>query len=397
MARIPLWDYARFTDRGGSHHQAFWNALDATLTPDQVASISPGGALRSIWESAAPAAPATPAVAAAIPLIRQFEGCRLTAYPDPETGAEPWTIGWGSTTDASGAPFRPGHTITQAEADALLLARAQRDHAQLAQRIPTWSRLSANQQAALLSFTYNCGPTWYGSAGFSTLTSLLQRGDLIQVPAALALYVNPGGPSEAGLRRRRAAEAALWSTGSRTTPSTAITNPLPVPFFPQQDNGPNGWRQCQTSSIAMCLAYLKITGIRDDLDYLPIVQRHGDTTSQDSHRKALAELGVRARFRQNMTTGDLLAELKAGLPVAIGILHHGPVSKPTGGGHYITAIGFTDAAWIVHDPYGELNLVDGGWSSQSLNAGRSQRYSFRNLNPRWLPEGPASGWGWVFS
>jgi len=42
------------------------------------------------------------------------------------------------------------------------------------------------------------------------LTSRLRQGELEQVPAALQLYVNPGGPSEAGLGRRRKAEAALW-------------------------------------------------------------------------------------------------------------------------------------------------------------------------------------------
>lgn len=25
-------------------------------------------------------------------LIKRFESCRLTAYPDPGTGGEPWTI-----------------------------------------------------------------------------------------------------------------------------------------------------------------------------------------------------------------------------------------------------------------------------------------------------------------
>ena len=175
------------------------------------------------------------------------------------------------------------------------------------------------------------------------------------------------------------------------------TNPLRVPYFPQLDNGPQGWRQCQTSSIAMCLAYLKVPGIKDDLDYLRVVQRYGDTTSQQAHVLALKALGVRARFRQTMSAGDLMAEIKGGMPCAIGILHHGPASKPSGGGHYITAIGFTDDAWIVHDPYGELDLVAGGWVQQGGRAGQSQRYSYRNMNPRWLVEGPASGWGWCFS
>ena len=176
-----------------------------------------------------------------------------------------------------------------------------------------------------------------------------------------------------------------------------VTNPLKVPYFPQLDNGPTGWRQCQTSSIAMCLAFMGVKGVSDDVDYLAVVQRYGDTTSQQAHALALKALGVRARFRQNMTAGELMAEIKVGLPCAIGLLHHGPASAPTGGGHYVTAIGFTTDSWIVHDPFGELDLADGGWAQQGGRAGQSQRYSFRNMNPRWLPDGPASGWGWSFS
>jgi len=87
----------------------------------------------------------------------------------------------------------------------------------------------------------------------------------------------------------------------------------------------------------------------------------------------------------------------ADLAAAIGVLHHGPVSAPSGGGHYIAVCGFTADSWIVNDPYGELDLVNGGWANQAPTAGKGQCYSFRNLNPRWLPEGAASGWGWVFS
>lgn len=176
-----------------------------------------------------------------------------------------------------------------------------------------------------------------------------------------------------------------------------ITNPLSgFPFFSQQDNGPDGWRQCQTSAIAMCLAYLKVPGIRSDLDYLRVVQRYGDTTVHEAHRQALKHLGVRARFRQDLTPGAVMAEIKAGLPVAIGILHHGSAQAPQGGGHYLACYGFTEDAWIVHDPYGELDLVRGGWSSQAPGSGRAQSYSFRNLNPRFVPQGD-DGWGWVFS
>jgi hypothetical protein len=59
-----------------------------------------------------------------------------------------------------------------------------------------WPQFSVNQQAALLSFTYNCGPAWFGAEGFARLTTRLCHGELDKVPAALMLYVNPGGPSE---------------------------------------------------------------------------------------------------------------------------------------------------------------------------------------------------------
>jgi GH24 family phage-related lysozyme (muramidase) len=60
-------------------------------------------------------------------------------------------------------------------------------------------------------FTYNRGPRWFGAKGFATLSQALRAGQLEAVPAVLMLYVNPGGPSEAGLRRRRKAEGTIWN------------------------------------------------------------------------------------------------------------------------------------------------------------------------------------------
>lgn len=37
-----------------------------------------------------------------ITLIKEFEGCSLTAYPDPGTGGDPWTIGYGWTHSVDG-------------------------------------------------------------------------------------------------------------------------------------------------------------------------------------------------------------------------------------------------------------------------------------------------------
>jgi len=200
---------------------------------------------------------------------------------------------------------------------------------------------------------------------------------------------------------QRQAFTADWrAKGSPAAPPPAArpTNPLTgFPWFPQLDNGPEGWRQCQTSSIAMCLAYLGVGNIKDDLDYLQVVQRYGDTTSQVSHQLALKALGVRARFVINCSASQAQGEIKAGLPVAMGILHKGHVSRPAGGGHWVAAYGFDARHFVVNDPYGELDLVNGTWVRTGGNSGKGLRYSCRNFNPRWQPEGAGSGWAWLFS
>jgi hypothetical protein len=174
-------------------------------------------------------------------------------------------------------------------------------------------------------------------------------------------------------------------------------NPLALPFFGQLDNGPDGWRQCQSSAIAMNLAFLKVPGIKDDLDYIRIAKRHGDTTAQAAHIAALRELGAPGRFVQNSTVAQAKAEIDKGYGLAFGILHHGPATAPTGGGHWIAVCGYNSKGWLVHDPYGNLDLANGRWLAKGGATGRGLHYSFKNTNPRWLVEGPGSGWAWIFS
>lgn len=187
----------------------------------------------------------------------------------------------------------------------------------------------------------------------------------------------------------------MYRAGPPEPEAPEIENPLPVKYFWQQDNGPEGWRQCQTSSIAMCLNYLKVPGINDDIDYLKVVERYGDTTLQSSHQQALKSLGVPARFRTDGGKQDLINRVNAGLPCPIGILHHGNVSAPSGGGHYIVVIGYTETHAICHDPYGDLDLVSGTWAATGQQDGKSVNYSWKNLLPRWdLNNGTKDGWFW---
>lgn len=69
---------------------------------------------------------------------------------------------------------------------------------------------------------------------------------------------------------------------------------------------------------------------------------------------------------------------------------HSQFGGNSGGGHYSVIIGYTDDAWIVHDPNGPAKLVPGGYE-ESFN-GASQSYSFKNFNPRFIVGGEGDGW-----
>jgi GH24 family phage-related lysozyme (muramidase) len=170
-----------------------------------------------------------PYLAPAETIIKKWEGCRLEAYPDPGSGGDPWTIGWG-TTRVNGAPVRQGDKISQALADELLRAEIQHVAAELYKLIPAVKQYGANQQAALISWAYNVGVS--GAAKESTLRKRLLAGESAQVvvPQELPKWNKAGGREMQGLTSRRAAEVQLFTgrlpqqqSALRFTPSSPFT------------------------------------------------------------------------------------------------------------------------------------------------------------------------------
>ena len=145
-----------------------------------------------------------------IDLIKKFEGCHLKAYPDPLSGGLPITIGWGSTRKKNGTPFKLGDTITQKEADELLIVQCESQFLPPLSKIPYWGEMNDNQRGALLSFAYNLGASFYGGSNFNTITRNLREKNWKAIPKTLEMYCNPGSNVEAGLLRRRKAEGKLW-------------------------------------------------------------------------------------------------------------------------------------------------------------------------------------------
>ncbi len=166
-------------------------------------------------------------------------------------------------------------------------------------------------------------------------------------------------------------------------------------YYPQTDSRTaHADRMCFSSSMAMGVKYLwpqSLQGANADDDYLRTVLRFGDTTDAQAQIKAAQAYNVKATFHRNGSLRSLRDRLQAGLPVPAGFLHHGPVSAPRGGGHWVLAIGLSDTHITVHDPYGELDNVNGGYPRRGFG-GRSVKYSLRNWLPRWEVEGPGTGW-----
>ena len=222
MARIDLHNFFKFYDERNPNHIKAVQWLEDNLPVKFLEDNVDWAEIYRGKKSSAASAPAAPAASAApsgdvpmmgIKLIKEFEGCHLSAYPDPLTGGLPITIGWGSTRDKNGKPFQMGDKITQAEADELLISQCKNQFIPALTKIPHWNEMSDGKRGALLSFAYNLGAGFYGGDNFNTITKRLKNKEWDLVPDALYLYRNPGSNVEAGLARRRKAEGEAWKKG----------------------------------------------------------------------------------------------------------------------------------------------------------------------------------------
>jgi GH24 family phage-related lysozyme (muramidase) len=194
--------------KGLPHQDKAIEQLSSLIHPEVLTTAQPW---YKTW-STPPSAPATTTAsyAPAVQLIKEYEGCVLKAYPDPGTGGDPWTIGYGNTFYPDGARVKPGDVITKDKATELLYGEVNRIAKILESKIPAWKELNNNQRSALISFSYNVGPYWYNSDGFGTISRTIASRLWKNVPDVFKLYVNPGTSVTVGLTRRRIAEGNLW-------------------------------------------------------------------------------------------------------------------------------------------------------------------------------------------
>jgi lysozyme len=131
-------------------------------------------------------------------LTELFEGDILSAYKD-QHGI--WSIGYGHT-----AGVHPGMTITKEEAAAFLLSDVHIAAECINEVVKI--KLTQPQFDALVDFAFNVGITNFRH---STLLKEINAGKFPQAIAQFKLWDHCGGVVNAGLLRRRKAEAAEFS------------------------------------------------------------------------------------------------------------------------------------------------------------------------------------------
>lgn len=141
-------------------------------------------------------------------LIKPFEGYHkklpggsCKAYPDPGTGAEPWTIGWGSTgkdiTSDTVWPLETAQERLEAEV---------RHFAVLSLKMSPVLANEPRRHAAIISFCYNCGA---GNYRISTLKKRIDAKDWSGAKEEIVKWNKAAGKVLKGLTIRRTAESSL--------------------------------------------------------------------------------------------------------------------------------------------------------------------------------------------
>lgn len=154
---------------------------------------------------------------------------------------------------------------------------------------------------------------------------------------------------------------------------------LDVPYKSQLDNWYNPTGSCNVTSIAMCLEYLGVSPkygqLEDELYEYALTRGYSRHSPYDLAR-IVRDYQRRDVFKDNAKIEEIQDWLVAGNPVVM----HGYF---TYFGHIVVAVGFDDAGFFVHDPYGE-------WFSTGYRtdlSGSYLHYSYRLIRRLCMPDG----------
>lgn len=144
----------------------------------------------------------------ALDLLKESEGCRLTAYAD---SGNVWTIGYGGTYYQNYQKVKEGDTITQEEAEKLLLFHIE-EHEKAVKRILYDVCLPSQCIDAITVLVFNIGITAFNK---STLYKKIKanKNDLEGIKTEWNKWVKCNGKTLNGLVIRRAKEYEIYEQG----------------------------------------------------------------------------------------------------------------------------------------------------------------------------------------
>jgi lysozyme len=323
--------------------------LAALARLDELLSDAQRQAFTELWRAEGSPAATPPELKAdwlpaALKIIKEFEGCHLSAYLCP---AGVPTIGWGTT-----AGVKLGDTISQARADELLADDVQARYQRLVELLPMVRQWSGNRVAALVSWAYNVGN---GAVADSTLRKRLLAGEdpVRVVSEELPRWDKANGKPLAGLTRRRAAEVALFVG----RPAVELQQGKPAPSPAERKRWVTEIKAlnlsqpdastCQAACIGMAVGDRDIAGIRRRL-----VAR-GSAGDPAVMAAVIRDYGRPYRYEDNASLAKCYEWLKAGEF----LITHGWF---TNSGHVICLDGLKDAGdhylLDVKDPWSEFNV-----------------------------------------
>ena len=178
-------------------------------------------------------------------LIKEFEGCQLTAYQD-EVGV--WTIGYGITNSDKSitkTTIKKGLTITKEKAEEWLEECLNRIYAHKIMKYDVRYNWNQNEFDALVSFAFNLGSIDQLTANGSRSKSVISN--------KLLEYNKAGGKVYAGLTRRRKAERDLFLT--------PVPKPEPVEDERRREPGVAYFAELKNKAVTNITEFLHNRGI----------------------------------------------------------------------------------------------------------------------------------------
>lgn len=210
-------------------------------------------------------------------LIKEFEGCQLTAYQD-EVGV--WTIGYGITNSDKSitkTTIKKGLKITKEKAEEWLEECLNKLYAPKIMKYDVRYNWNQNEFDALLSFAFNLGSIDRLTANGSRSKSVISN--------KLLEYNKAGGKVYNGLTRRRKAERELFLT--------PVPKPEPVEEERRREPGVAYFSELKNKAVTNITEFLHNRGLGAGQPNLSkIASINADSPEVKAALFALAQKGI---------------------------------------------------------------------------------------------------------